>query len=170
MSGSSTVVLGRAGRLAASLPGPTKLCVAPLTENRPGPLKTMSAPSSVTLPPTACKVTRWLPRISMPSADEVTVMSWPASASRMSVCACNETGACAEMARIGPCCANTLADRAETAACSPACSTALAGVARFNEFGASPKRWGPLMRSTGASPVRWPLAALPAAWPLTCGV
>ncbi|KAG1578723.1 hypothetical protein G6F46_015751 [Rhizopus delemar] len=76
----------------------------------------MSAPSSVTLPPTACKVTRWLPRISMPSADEVTVMSWPASASRMSVCACNETGACAEKARIGPCCANTLADRAETAA------------------------------------------------------
>ncbi|CUI27869.1 Uncharacterised protein [Achromobacter kerstersii] len=116
ISGSSTVVLGSAGRLAASLPGPTKLCVAPLTENRPGPLKTMSAPSSVTLPPAACKVTRWLPRISMPSADEVTVMSWPASASRMSVCACNDTGACAEMARIGPCCANTLAERAETAA------------------------------------------------------
>ncbi|CAB3894581.1 hypothetical protein LMG26691_04165 [Achromobacter animicus] len=184
MSGSSTVVLGRAGRLAASLPGPTKLCVAPLTENRPGPLNTMSAPSSVTLPPAACNVTRWLPRISIPSADEVTVMSCPASASRMSVWACRETGACAEMARSGPCCANTLADLAETAAyvcvaatwasdcavacrCSPACSTALAGVARFSEFGASTSRCGPSMRSMSASAMRWPLIALPAAWPLT---
>ncbi|MNS76154.1 hypothetical protein D3C72_1096920 [compost metagenome] len=181
------MVLGKAGRLAASLPGPTKLCVAPLTENRPGPLNTMSAPSSVTLPPAACKVTRWLPRISMPSADEVTVMSWPASASRMSVCACSDTGACAEMARIGPCCANTLAERADTAEyvccaatcasdcavacrCSPACSTALAGVARFREFGASISRCGPLMRSTAAESVRWPLAPLPAAWPLTWAV
>ncbi|CAB3744689.1 hypothetical protein LMG1231_06117 [Achromobacter denitrificans] len=184
MSGSSTVVLGKAGRLAASLPGPTKLCVAPLTENRPGPLNTMSAPSSVTLPPAAWRVTRWLPRISMPSADDVTVMSCPASASRISVCACRETGACAEIARIGPCCANTLAERAETAAyvwvaatcasdcavacrCSPACSTALAGVARFSEFGASTSRCGPSMRSMLASAERWPLTALPAFWPLT---
>ena len=183
ISGSSTVVLGKAGKLAASLAGPTKLCVAPLTENRPGPLNTMSAPSSVTLPPAACRVTRWLPRISMPSADDVTVMSWPASASRMSVCACSDTGACAEIARIGPCCANTLAERADTAEyvccadtcasdcavackCLPACSTALAGVARFRELGESISRCGPLMRSTAAESVRWPLAALPAAWPL----
>ena len=116
ISGSSTVVLGSAGSAAASLPGPTKLCVAPLTENSPGPLKTISAPSRMTLPPAACKVTRCWPRISMPSADDVTVMSCPARASRMSVCACSDTGACAETARIAPCCANTLADRADTAA------------------------------------------------------
>ncbi|CUJ42320.1 Uncharacterised protein [Achromobacter xylosoxidans] len=182
--GSPTWLEGRAGRAAASLAGPIRLCEAPLTENMPGPLKTMSPPSITMAPPAACRVMRWLARISMLSVVEVMVMSCPASISSMSVWACSDTGALAAMARRPPSCTNRLVERPEalakvwraamwpsawavTCRFSLACSTAEAGVARFIDEGASISMRAPSMRSTGSLPPRSPPAALTACWPPT---
>ncbi|CAB3960098.1 hypothetical protein LMG7053_06148 [Achromobacter ruhlandii] len=182
--GSPTWLEGSAGRAAASLAGPIRLCEAPLTENMPGPLKRMSPPSMTISPPAACKVMRVFARISMLSVVEVMVMSWPASISSMSVCAWIDTGALAAMARRAPSCTNRLVERPEAlakvwraatwpsawaVACrfSLACRIALAGVARFSDEGASTSMRAPSMRSTGSVPLRSLALAFTACWPPT---
>ncbi|CAB3717093.1 Uncharacterised protein [Achromobacter sp. 2789STDY5608633] len=182
--GSPTWLDGSAGRAAASLAGPIRLCEAPFTENIPGPLKRMSPPSMTMAPPAACSVMRWFARISMPSVVEVIVMSWPASISSMSVCAWIDTGALAAMARRPPSCTNRLVERPEalakvwraatwpsawavTCRFSLACRIAVAGVDRFIDEGASISMRAPSIRSTGSLPPRSPPLALTACWPPT---
>ncbi|CAB3928504.1 hypothetical protein LMG26858_06243 [Achromobacter anxifer] len=182
--GSPTWVEGRAGSVAASLAGPIRLCDAPLTENMPGPLNRMSPPSRTMLAPAACRVMVLFARISMLSVVEVTVTSWPASISSMSVCAWIDTGDSAATARMPPSCTNRLVERPEAlakvwraatwpSACavtcrfSLACRMAEAGVAKFSDEGASISMRAPAMRSTASVPPRSPPLALTACWPPT---